>query len=110
MAEFDKDITFHLRTTQTNEDKVVFAKGDAKWIAGNTDNPYKVGKHKKPKTWNFESPFDLTVRVVRIKISDNGTANDYYTVCTSLDRFQFPAEKIKELYRLRWALRHLSEN
>ncbi len=93
-----------IRTTQTNNDKAVFAKGDAKWIAGHTDNSYKIGKSKKAKAWDFESPFDLTVRVVRMKISDNGSANDYYTICTSLNRFQFPIEKIKDLYHMRWGI------
>lgn len=100
MAEFDMDITFHLRTTQTNKDKEIFARNEAKWIQGNSTK----GKVKKKKTWDFESPFDLTVRVVKLKISDKGSKDDYYTVCTSLDRFRFPAWKIKELYRLRWQI------
>lgn len=61
-------------------------------------------KVNKKKTWDFESLFDLTVRMVRLKVSDNGNKDDYYTVCTSLDRFRFPIGNIKELYRLRWGI------
>ena len=59
MTDLDIDITIKLRTTQTNEDKKAYALGEAKWIAGNTDNPYKAGQKKKPKTWDFETPFSL---------------------------------------------------
>lgn len=96
MKELDTTITIELRTTQTNEDKLLYEQGKAKWVIG----PSKFGKEKKGITWDFESPFTMTIRVVRFKI----TKDTYETVVTSLNRFAFPASKIKELYHLRWGI------
>ena len=96
MKELDTTITIELRTTQTNEDKLLYEQGKAKWISG----PSKFGKEKKGITWDFESPFTMTLRVVRFKITDN----TYETIVTSLNRFAFPVNKIKELYHLRWGI------
>ena len=47
----------------------------------------KFGKYKKSQTWDFESPFDMTIRIVRVKLP-NG---NYETLATSLNRFfDFP--------------------
>ena len=43
MKELDTTITIELRTTQTNEDKLLYEQGKAKWIIG----PSKFGKEKK---------------------------------------------------------------
>ena len=96
MKELDTTISFQLRTTQTKEDKKLFAEGKAKWITG----PSKFGKYKKDVTWDFESPCDVSLRVVRFKITDD----TYETIVTSLNKFQFPLAKIKELYHLRWGI------
>ena len=96
MAEFDKEISFQIRITQTNEDKIAYANGEAKYMSGTS----KFGKYKKSQTWDFESPFDMTIRIVRVKLP-NG---NYETLATSLNRFEFPAEKLKELYNLRWGI------
>lgn len=96
MEELDTVIKFQLRTTQTKEDKKLFAEGKAKWITG----PSKFGKYKKDVTWDFESPCDVTLRIVRFKITDD----TYETIVTSLNRFQFNIEKIKYLYHLRWGI------
>ena len=96
MKELDTTISIELRTTQTNEDKLLYEQGKAKWIIG----PSKFGKEKKGITWDFESPFTMTLRVVRFKITDN----TYETIVTSLNRFAFPTNKIKELYHLRWGI------
>lgn len=96
MKELDTTITIELRTIQTNEDKLLYEQGKAKWIIG----PSKFGKEKKGITWDFESPFTMTLRVVRFKI----TENTYETIVTSLNRFAFPVSKIKELYHLRWGI------
>lgn len=96
LKQLDKEISFQLRTTQTKKDKKLFAEGKAKWIAG----PSKSGKEKKDVQWMFESPFNMTLRVVRFEIGDG----NWETIITSLNRFQFPLEKIKELYHLRWGI------
>lgn len=96
MEEFDKEIHFQIRTTQTNEDKELYKAGKAKYISGAS----KFGKYKKSQTWDFESPFDMTVRIVRVMLP-NG---NFETLATSLNRFEFPAERLKELYAMRWGI------
>lgn len=98
MMNFDTVITIRLRTTQTNADKEVYQSGDAKWIAGH-------GKYRPlaKKTWDFESPYELKVRIVRFKISDNGK-DSYETVTTSLSKDKFPPSVLKYLYHLRWGI------
>ena len=95
MKALDTDISFELRTTQTNKDKEDFANGIAKYIPGKS----KFGKETHT-AWDFESPFVVKQRVVRFEISPG----NYETIITSLDRFRFPPEKIKELYHLRWGI------
>jgi len=97
--ELDTVISFELRTTQRNIDKEAFAAGNARWVAGH--GKYRV---RKNTTWDFESPFRMRLRVVRIHIGDGEDPQDYETIVTSLDRFQFPLQKIKELYHLRWGI------
>ena len=80
--------------------KEAYAKGEAKWIAGITDKPYKVGKNKKPKTWDFETPYQLKVRIVRAKISEN----TWKTIATSLPKDASPPAVLKYLYHLRWEI------
>lgn len=44
--------------------------------------------------------YPITFRVVRFKITDD----TYETIITNLDSEEFPPEKIKELYHLRWGI------
>ena len=94
MEDFDIDISFELRTTQTNEDMAAYRNGTAKYISGKS----KFGKSKSSQCWDFESPHRMTIRIVRFRI----TEDRYETIATSLNRFAFPAERIKELYNMRW--------
>lgn len=96
MEEFDKEIRFQLRTTQTEEDKKLYKTGKVKYISGVS----KFGKYKKSQTWDFESPFDMTIRIVRFKLP-NGK---YETLATSLNRFEFPIKRLKKLYAMRWGI------
>ncbi|WP_303669709.1 IS4 family transposase [Selenomonas ruminantium] len=96
MEEFDVDVPLDIRTTQTKEDKVAFKNGTAKYISGKS----KFGKNKVSQTWDFESKHKMSIRVVRFKI----TEDKYETIATSLDRGSFPADKIKELYNMRWGI------
>jgi hypothetical protein len=53
--------------------------------------------------------YDADYRIVRIKI--DGKDEEYESIITNLDRDEFPASKIKELYKMRWDIevsyRHL---
>lgn len=96
MEELDTEVSFQVRTSQTKEDKELYKANKAKYISGQS----KFGKYKRSATWEYESPFDITYRVVRFKI----TENTYETIVTSLNRFEFPLEEIKELYHMRWGI------
>ena len=96
LEDLDTEVTIELRTTQTNKDKIDYRNGTAKYISGKS----KFGKNKSSRTWDFESPHKMTIRIVRFKI----TEDRYETIATSLDRFAFPAERIKELYNMRWGI------
>lgn len=96
LEDLDTEVTIELRTTQTNKDKIDYRNGTAKYISGKS----KFGKNKSSRTWDFESPHKMTIRIVRFKI----TEDRYETIATSLDRFTFPAERIKELYNMRWGI------
>ena len=101
MADLDTDISFELRTTQTKVDKELYKTGQAKFVAGKS----KFGKPKKNVEWDFESPHNMTIRIVRFKINNTGDdATDYETIATSLNREQFPPEEIKRLYHMRWGI------
>lgn len=96
MEEWDTDIPLEIRTTQTKADKAAYRNGTAKYASGKS----KFGKYKSSQSWDFGSPHKMTVRVVRLRIADD----KYETIATSLDRDSFPADKIKELYNLRWGI------
>lgn len=97
----DTDVSFELRTTQRNEDKILYRLKLAKYVPG----PPKYGKDKKEVGWDFESPFQLKFRVVRFKMGETGNdREDYKTLITSLDRDEFPLEEIKKLYHFRWGI------
>lgn len=46
------------------------------------------------------SYYPISFRIVRFAISDNS----YEVVITNLDKNEFPAEKIKEIYNMRWGI------
>lgn len=96
MEELDIDKTIELRTTQTKQDKADFKAGKAKYITGLS----KFGKDKRNVTWEYESPFQLNMRIVRFQL----VSGEYETIVTSLNRFEFPIEEIKRLYSMRWGI------
>ncbi len=99
--EFDKNITLHLRTGQTKADKALYETGKAKWVIPYSHHAGKYGE----RTWDFEDVCDMTLRVIRIRINDTGDdSTDFETIITSLNRFQFPLGRIKEIYHLRWGI------
>ncbi|MGN0351447.1 MAG: IS4 family transposase [Roseburia sp.] len=92
--EFDVNITLTLTRRQTKE-TLALINGHPeryRWIQPHTTFDYIQPKHS--------DLYDLHFRVVRFSISDG----IYETVYTNLSEQDFPAEKIKELYRLRWGI------
>lgn len=85
--EFDIDLSFELRNTQTKQDKEDYKSGKAKFLSTTS-------------IWDYPLPYTMNLRVVRIQITDD----TFETIITSLNRFQFNKDKIKELYHLRWGI------
>ena len=95
MKDFDTVIHIEIRTTQTKWEKEDYGKcSNVHYLSGIS----KYGKDKVSTTWNFKSPCKMGLRVVRFRIAENS----YETIITSLPRDQFPADRIKYLYHLRW--------
>ena len=97
MKDFDTVINIEIRTTQTKRDKEDYGKcPNVHYLSGIS----KYGKDKVSTTWDFESSCKMSLRVVRFRIAENS----YETIITSLQREQFPADRIKYLYHLRWQI------
>lgn len=63
--------------------------------------PYNTqGASVQLPTWDFESPYQLKIRIVRFKISDD----TWETIATSLPKDKFPPAVLKYLYHLRWGI------
>ena len=66
-------------------------------------NEHKVTFDFLPQSSRKNEPtlfYELKFRVVRFQISDD----TYETILTNLDRMDYPPDKIKELYALRWGI------
>lgn len=61
---------------------------------------YKENLVNKPKQWDFADIEQLSIRIVRFKITDD----TYETIFTSLPRDKFSIADIKYLYGLRWGI------
>jgi hypothetical protein len=88
--EFDVEIALILTRKQTNEVKA---------------NPklYKILPNASPFDYldlHQNKFYPITFRVVRFKISDD----TYESIITNLNKIDFPPNKIKELYHLRWGI------
>lgn len=57
-----------------------------------------VPKNQRFEYFDENDRFEFSFRVVRFKIDDD----TYESIATNLDEGEFPLEKIKELYHLRW--------
>ena len=87
---FDISVSTVLTRKQTNEVK---------------KNPLKYKFVPKASTFDYldlhkNSFYPITFRIVRFKISENS----YECIITNLDKEEFSAERIKELYHLRWGI------
>lgn len=100
--EFDVDISLKLTRKQTNEAKELFAKdkNHYKFIPHSTPFDFLSNKLRKNDPIQF---YKLNFRIVRFKI----TEDTYETVLTNLNRIEYPAKTIKDLYARRWGLKHL---
>ena len=95
-AEFDRDVSFTITTTQTNADK---AQGHI-FIQTRKDKNRQYSAKTKAGRWDFSSPYPMSFRVLRFKLDTTG---EYETLVTSLPR-SFTLEEIKALYHARWGI------
>lgn len=91
---FDEDILLTLTRRQTKETLQLIKEQPKRyrWI-----QPHTTFDYIKPKESKL---YALHFRTVRVKISEDA----YETIYTNLDREQFPPEKIKEIYHMRWGI------
>lgn len=96
MEELDRDISFEITTTQTNEDK------EKQRVYFQTARKKEKSYSKKTpvRKWDHASPYTMEFRVVRFQLA----LGNYETIVTTLPRFIFSAQDIKELYHMRWGI------
>ena len=86
--EFDTDITLTFSRKNTKATR----QAGYKWMPANQMFDFLPPKSEKTYTLSF--------RIVRFPIGEDS----YEVIVTNLDRFQFSAENIKEIYHLRWGI------
>lgn len=96
--EFDEYIDLNLTRKQTNEMKELLKNRNAfRRIAKNKTFDYLPLKSKKSDAAVL---YHLPFRMVRFPISDD----TYEVVVTNLDANEFPPDKLKKLYGMRWGI------
>ena len=95
---FDVDINIKLTRKQTKEVKELLKdRNHYKFLPINTTFDYLPKPRGKKDPVKF---YELNFRVVRFQISDD----TYETILTNLNRIEYPPDRIKELYALRWGI------
>ena len=97
--EYDVEMSLKLSRKQTNEMKELYVKerNKYKFIPHSTPFDFLTNKLRKDAPIQF---YELNFRIVRFKI----TEDTYETVLTNLNRFEYPANTIKDLYARRWGI------
>ena len=96
MQELDRDIEFEITTTQTREDR---EKHRVLFQISNKSDKTNSSKTRN-RRWDFQSPYTMKFRVVRFQLS----SGEYETIATTLPRFVFSIQDIKDLYHMRWGI------
>ena len=95
---FDLKINLNITRKQSKEVKELLKdKNHYRYLPSNVNFDYLPAKS------NYKDPasfYGLSFRIARFQISE-GT---YETVLTNLDKEQYPLEKLKQLYALRWGI------
>lgn len=96
--EYDMPISLNLIRRQNKETKILFKdRNHYKFVPTTSTFDYLPLKSKKADPI---ISYNLRFRIVRFKISEN----TYETVLTNLDAFQYPSDRLKELYAVRWGI------
>jgi len=103
MREFDiiRDVVI---TTNPKEARQGFSSTGKSYIfIQQQKNKMKNREYKgttRNSNWDFGDRYEMQLRILRFKITDD----TYETIITSLPRFRFSLENIKELYGMRWGI------
>ncbi|WP_419081705.1 IS4 family transposase, partial [Ruminococcus sp.] len=97
-GEFDKLITFKLVRKQTNAiKKQLLSDPYLKFISSSCTFDFVPSKNKKSEPTVI---YELPVRIVRFKISDDS----YEVIATNLSEDLFSSDDLKMLYSMRWGI------
>ena len=88
--EFDVETTITLTLRKTEETIALLEKDSDRYRWIQTHITFDYLQHKQGRM------YDLKLRIVRFKISDSA----YETVFTNLPKYDFPAQVLKELYKM----------
>ena len=100
----DKEADIDLETTIVTKIRQLRRIENAHMIAVH-EGKYKekLSPNTRYKKWDFESPCRVKYRIVKFRINNEESGKECWEVLvTNLDRFQFPIDKMKELYHMRW--------
>ncbi len=92
--EFDVQITITLTRRQTKLTRQLMSEDPSRYRWVPPHATFDFLQHKDEKM------YDLNLRVVRFLIADG----KYETIYTNLDKEQFPASAIKQIYNMRWGI------
>lgn len=97
-SEFDEKFSLKLTRRKNNEVKTLLKdKNHYRFIPSTHTFDYLTKKPQKQDPVEF---YEINFRIVRFKISDDA----YESVITNLDSNDYPAEKLKEMYSMRWGI------
>lgn len=95
--EFDVKVELKLTRKSSKETRLLFQdRNHYRWIPTTSTFDYL----DRTSYWDKAEFYTLRFRIVRFQL-DNG---EYEVLVTSLDEYEFPANKLKELYAMRWGI------
>lgn len=101
--ECDVEMTF--RVTTSNRYYVTHKDTESLHLIQHAKKHYKdtFSKSTKDRRWDFEQFCNVKCRVVKFRINNADTGREEWEVLiTNLNRFEFPIQRMKEMYHKRW--------
>lgn len=101
--ECDVEMTF--RVTTSNRYYVTHKDTESLHLIQHAKKHYKdtFSKNTKDRRWDFEQFCNVKCRVVKFRINNADTGREEWEVLiTNLNRFEFPIQRMKEMYHKRW--------
>lgn len=101
--ECDVEMTF--KVTTSNRYYVTHKDTESLHLIQHAKKHYKdtFSKNTKDRRWDFEQFCNVKCRVVKFRINNADTGREEWEVLlTNLNRFEFPTQRMKEMYHKRW--------